>query len=628
MDDDLWDTVATSVDLEDNSNEAGASGNLSKKVPAINFTPRGTKKLYITKSGAFIKFEYLARLPAEYLKVAKKIENYFTLRSKTITGALKQLKCCRMDKANKRMIVPRFGVFEILNDKYKLNGFTTVSQINVGELPSRKFQWCGTQTNNQILITSEILENYFTPERAKLGSAGVIVNLEAGQGKSYLAAYLISKIQKKTAIILHTTALIEQWVKVLQNALGETVSIGYYYAKKKKAGDIMLFIIDSAANDEFTIAGETFNAVEFYNRFGLVILDECHMYSSKTALKALRAAQAPYMLGLSATPDEHVDGYDQAVWWSIGPILDAQALPGYVATSDDFTAEVHRIMYYGPQEYTRVIVNKTTEMTSIAETINMICEDPARNQVIIDCILEGLELGLYMFVFADRRDYLTILQETLKEQRQIEGEIVDSDEDFVRVVGGAKAEELENAEINSKVIFTTYQYMGTGKSVVKMNGLVLATPRKTKMKQYINRIFRLGSDTTIKRHIYDICDMKLKLSNQWSTRVQHYKSKNYPITTKKIKYSDVEIGGVAEVFEAEDIEGSVEDGVGDGVEENTEETQEETQEEEDEDTQVPKTQLSTKSSTKPVIKKDLSVESTKKILSIADSLVARIKKSK
>ncbi len=616
-DEDLWDLVADGVgndlDIADADGELVSTGKVS---PAINFTPSGTKKLYITKSGAFIKFEYLSTQVAEYLKYSKKIDNYFTLRSKTITGVLKQLKCAKMDKAHKRIIVPRFGVFELLSDKFKLDGYVPVSQIVPGEPPSLKFKWRGTQTNNQKLLSNEIMNNYYTKQRVKLGSAGVIVNLEAGQGKSYLAAYLISVIQKKTAIILHTTALIEQWVKVLQTALGEDVSIGYYYAKKKKAGDIMLFIIDSAANDEFTIGGETFTAIDFYNRFGMIILDECHMYSSKTALKALRAAQAPYMLGLSATPDEHVDGHDKAVWWAIGPVLDAASIDGYVATSDEFKAEVHRVMYYGPSEYTRVIVNKTTEMTSIAETINMICEDEIRNKVIIDCICEGLNLGLFMFVFADRREYLTHLQELLMERQQIEGEIVDTEADFMRVVGGAKTTDLETAEIKSKVIFTTYQYMGTGKSVVKMNGLVLATPRKSKMKQYINRIFRLGSDATITRHIWDICDMKLKLSNQWSHRVLHYKSKNYKIANTKIKYSDVDMDArTSVVLDIQDFE-------------NTSETEENNS---DGESSPPKKQTIEKPAKAPIprkiIKKDLTDSNAKKVTSIADSLIARIKKS-
>ncbi len=603
MDDVPWDLVG-SANIEEPADGTLVKGS-GKDV--INFTPNGNKKLIITKSGAFIKFDYLNENIGEYLKLAKRIDNYFTLRSKTITGVMKQLKCARMDKAHKRIIVPRFGVYEILTKKYGLANFTTGCQISVGEPPSRKFKWHGTQTNNQKLIADDIMTNYYNKERVKLGSAGVIVNLEAGQGKSYLAAYLISVIQKKTAIILHTTALIEQWVKVLQNALGETVSIGYYYTKKKKAGDIMIFIVDSAANDEFLIAGETFKALDFYSRFGFVILDECHMYSSKTALKALKAAQAPYMLGLSATPDEHADGYDKAVWWSIGPVLDASILDGYVATSDDFSAEVHRVMYYGPTEHTKLIVNKTTEMTSIAETINMICEDEARNKIIIDCICEGLNLGLFMFVFADRREYLTHLQEMLISHRNIEGDIVDSEDDFVRVVGGAKNEDLENAEIKSKVIFTTYQYMGTGKSVVKMNGLVLATPRKTKMKQYINRIFRLGSDATIKRHIWDICDMKLKLSNQWSTRVAHYNSKKYTITTKKIKYSDVDMDDrIGEVIRDEDIRMDTNKKI-------TADTNK-------------KISADTNKKISADTNKKISADTNKKILSIADGLIARIRR--
>jgi hypothetical protein len=538
FDDSLWDTVATAVDTQLDTQVATAVDNQTKASCDFNPPSKNKKPLYITKTGAFIKFEYLADNLPEQLKIAKKIENRFTLRSKTITGVLKQLKCSRMDKKNNRIIVPRFGVFEILNKKYKLDRYIPVCQINIGV--AKKFKWQGKQTENQVIIAQEIINNHFTPDRVEKGSAGVILNLEAGQGKSYLAAYLMSIIQKKTAIILHSTSLVEQWVKVLQNAFGTGVKIGYYYAKKKQDGDVMLMIIDSAANDEFKIAGQVYKAIEFYNQFGFIIFDECHKYSSKTALKALRSAQTPYMLGLSATPDEHVDGYDAAVWWSIGPVLKADSLTGYTATSEDFSAEVHRIMYYGPPEYTKVIVNKTTEMTSIAETINMICEDNLRSTLVVDCICDGLDKGLFMFVFADRREYLSKLQTLLTQKRKsINSDIVDSDDDFVRVVGGAHSSDLETAEIKSKVIFTTYQYMGTGKSVVKMTGLVLATPRKSKMKQYINRIFRLGSDATITRHIYDICDMKLKLANQWSTRNLHYKEKGYTVTFKKVNYADV-----------------------------------------------------------------------------------------
>jgi hypothetical protein len=512
----------------------------------VNYTPEGDSTIIITKSGAFIKFEYLSSNIITAIKTATKIDNYFTLRYKTVTGHIQQLKCAKIDKANKRIVVPRFGVYEILQDKYKLDNFTTKSQIVKGDKPNNKFTWQGVQTENQKLIATEILNTYFTPERVSLGSAGVIVNLEAGQGKSYLAAYLISVIQRKTAILLHSTALIEQWAKVLKNAFGPDVSIGYYYGKKKVDGDIVILIVDSASSSEFKLNNEIVPAITFYNRFGFIIIDECHTFANKMALKALRSAQAPYMLSLSATPDENIQGYDAAVWWSVGPVLNANDVPGYVSTADDFTADVHRVMYYGPKEYTKVIINPNTELVSMSSMINMLCTDKYRSQLVIDCIKEGLKLNLFIFVFADRREYLAELRTLLEEQTNEKSEILESNDDFVRIVGGAKPGDLEQAEVKSKVIFTTYQYMGTGKSVVKMTGLVLATPRKSKMKQYINRIFRLGSDMNIKRHIWDICDMKIKLNAQWRKRREHYVTKKYNIITTKVDYDDIDLGQIEE----------------------------------------------------------------------------------
>jgi hypothetical protein len=535
----FWDSIIgeeTELDVEVNANKKNeVSYTGTKKIKKLtDFEPKGNKVIYITKTGAFIKFEFLNN-DSSYIK---KIERYFTLRKKMLIGPVKQLKCCKVDKLKKRIIVPRFGIFELLNPIFNLSNYTTKSQISDGDDMEDELKWSGNLTENQKIIANHISDVYFTQSRVKHGSAGCILNLEAGQGKSYLAAYLISVIKKKTAIILHSTSLLMQWDKVLRNTFGTNVNIGYYYAKKKIDGDIVLMIIDSAGKDAFRVDGEEKSALDYYNQFGFIIYDECHIYSYKAAQKVLKVAQAPYVIGLSATPDENLHGFDRSVWWSLGPVLNAKDLPGYTTTSENFTADVHRIMYYGPNDYTRNIVNDATETIMIAPTINMICKDPYRNMLVVDCIKEGLDKGLYMFVFADRREYLLNLKKLLKEKLKIDGSIVDKEEDFVRIVGGSKDEEMEKAELKSKVIFTTYQYMGTGKSIIKMNGLILATPRKSKMKQYINRIFRLGSNATIKRHIWDICDMKTKLSNQWSVRNKYYTSKGYEITCQKAKYQD------------------------------------------------------------------------------------------
>lgn len=265
-------------------------------------------------------------------------------------------------------------------------------------------------------------------------------------------------------------------------------------------------------------------------------MDECHLYANKTSGKIFDRGQARYMLGLSATPDENAMGFDKAVWWGLGEVINAVDIKGYVSTENTFTAEVNRIMYYGPAKYTKLLKNDKTDLFDNAGTINMICKDEKRTNLIIDCIIECVNKNLNTFVFADRREYLLQLIGLLTSRRNdISSDILTDDMDFKRIVGGTTEEELKHASVNSKVIFTTYQYMGTGKSIIRMNGLVMATPRKSKMKQYVKRIFRLGSDMSIKRVIYDIVDMRLNFKNQWSTRKKFYTENNFEIIERKVK---------------------------------------------------------------------------------------------
>ena len=270
--------------------------------------------------------------------------------------------------------------------------------------------------------------------------------------------------------------------------------------------------------------------------FRSIVFDECHEYANNADARAFKNAQTPYMLGLSATPDENANGFDPIHWWNIGPVLVAEELPGYEVTSNEFTAVVHRIMYYGPSEYTRIIKNEKTDLTNTSETINMICSDGARNRLVVKCVMDCLKQGLYVYVFADRRDPLETIRTMLFEATGSEdlSAIVTDENEFIRLVGGATMQDIEHAEIKSRVILSTYQYGATGRSIIKMNAIVFLGPRKSRMKQTVGRILRLGSDKTIVRQIYDIVDMKLTLKNQWSSRLKYYRSKSFKIT--EVKY--------------------------------------------------------------------------------------------
>jgi hypothetical protein len=102
---------------------------------------------------------------------------------------------------------------------------------------------------------------------------------------------------------------------------------------------------------------------------------------------------------------------------------------------------------------------------------------------------------------------------------------------ILRVTGGASAEDIQKAETDADIILTTYQYMSVGKSIPRMNAMVLATPRKTKSRQIINRIFRLGSDYSIERHIVDVVDHNTIFRSQLRFLKAYYAEKDYTIET-------------------------------------------------------------------------------------------------
>jgi hypothetical protein len=96
------------------------------------------------------------------------------------------------------------------------------------------------------------------------------------------------------------------------------------------------------------------------------------------------------------------------------------------------------------------------------------------------------------------------------------------------LIGGVTAESERISEQNSNVIIATYHYLSTGRSIKKMDTIILAMPRKSKMLQTFGRIFRLNGDEKIHRKIYDIVDNMHKVKAQYYHRkkiaMEEYKS--------------------------------------------------------------------------------------------------------
>jgi superfamily II DNA or RNA helicase len=508
----------------------------------VKFTTPDRIPIYINKKGAYCKLKEINPI------IEKKIMSGFTIRNKNIMGFFDVFKCYSHTKINgERVIVfPRFGALLLAENK-KLPA--PVKFIPLMPPPKAiEFETNAGFVGNQELVFNAIFEYYFSPSYLKKEMGGVIIELDAGAGKTVLAILLLARLKLRTLIIVHNQTILSQWKDELAK-FAPDVDVGLFYGKKKDmSSDVIISVINSALK------------FPNFDDFGVVIFDECHMYSSKEFSKIFQQCQSRYMIGLSATPEikkESRNNLYKVIQWNIGPILKCAELEGYVNNTEEFKARVIRVMYYAKPEYSETLINEKLGVVSNSKMLNQLTTDPYRMELIIHCIMEimrhkqklpnGTVYPTYLFVFADRRDYLTSIHENLTDEitDNVELEYLTNDDEFKRIstlLGGSKAGDVEHAKANSYIIFSTYKFMGTGYSIPRMNAILFATPFKTGSKQFAGRIFRTNKDNPemnkLERLIFDICDMNTTLTSQYYARKKYYLSCKFPIKEKKLSWTD------------------------------------------------------------------------------------------
>lgn len=406
---------------------------------------------------------------------------------------------------------------------------------------------------SQISIKKLEIDNYYgfqvdNNNRYVMGSFTVTHNC----GKTFCAMDIIGRINQKTLIIVPNTYLLKQWIELLKQYFPNN-TIGEYYGKKKVDGDIIVSIINSLVSENFEFKVKKNKIIkthnEFFSEFGLIILDESHIYCTDTFKIVYNRFQSTYMLGLSATPNERLNKADIISHMNIGHVLDAETLDNYKKSDISFIADVHIIKYNAPDKYINTHINPKTQMICVPLIIEDFLNDEYRNKLILDELLKLFNKKLNIFIFSERRSHLEYLYTqfnyilTEQNYKNYENNLsvpeLNINKNIV-LYGGSTDEDIETAKYNSNVIFTTYSYSSTGVSINKMNAVILCTPRKSKSKQIIGRIFRLNKENNhIKRIIIDIVDNKSVLKNQLYSRMSAYKERNCQIIKSEINYTDI-----------------------------------------------------------------------------------------
>ncbi|MEE9571711.1 MAG: DEAD/DEAH box helicase family protein, partial [Candidatus Neomarinimicrobiota bacterium] len=425
--------------------------------------------------------------------------------------------------------------------------------------------WTGRSNDYQKLVIETVMDNYFSQVRGKRGISGVVLNLPTGHGKTFVAMAIMDILKLPTLIVCPRIKVANQWYDLLSK-LFPNIQVGVFHSMRKIDGDIVVGVIDSFVScNHFILKDDdskgrnvvknTYDVKEFYKRWGLIVFDECHNYSTKVNSTIFRRMEAQYTLGLSATPNK--GNFSVISQWNIGPILDPENIDDYIETYKRektvpvFKGKIVGVKYHGPKEYTKNIVNKNNHIIPY-KMLDQLMSDPYRLALINKKITELCNKDYCTLIFSDRISYLRQIQESLKDNEN--SIILDDIKDIHQVItGGATDAEMARAYKSSKIILTTYAFFMEGISIPRINAIIYATPRKSGIKQANGRCIRPSTAKNIKRRnkennkeriIIDIIDWNISLKSQWYVRKKTYSSMDeigaeFDIFMEEINYDEI-----------------------------------------------------------------------------------------
>ncbi len=443
--------------------------------------------------------------------------------------------------------VPR-GLFETLIDKCKDAGISYEIEDNRTTGRPIRVSFLGELRMQQDLAAEKLL-------RFDNG----ILSAATAFGKTVVCSYLIAQRKVSTLILLESTDLVDQWIDELNRFLSideepPTYKTKTGRVKKRKtvigtyqAGvDKTTGIVDVAMIGSVYRKGGVFPDLD---RYGLVIMDECHHAASAQAQQVLRQVKSKYIYGVSATPVRS-DKLEKINYMMLGPIR------------HQYTPKEHALrqgidLFVRPR-FTRV-VDLSGEKPEIHRAYEMICESDDRNSQIIkdvrDCLNAGRTPVILTRLKKHAKFFFDCLSDSARHVFLLYGDNTQRQNQEIR------KEMLSIPREENMLLIATGQKIGEGFDFPRLDTLMLASPVKFdgRLIQYVGRLNRSfeGKQNVI---VYDYVDAHIGIfDNQYRNRLAAYKKIGYQILSDneqghQIVNAIYDRGNYTEVFERDMVE--------------------------------------------------------------------------
>ncbi len=220
----------------------------------------------------------------------------------------------------------------------------------------------------------------------------VYLQMDTGLGKTRVGCAVIAHTRAPALVVVPTEAIAYQWLDELaasypglRGGLYRNEDERRAEAARGRARAPVPPAAGPATHDLVVVIVNTFRdkTPEFVAGFHSVILDEAHELHSTHNSRALWLAQAPLVLGLSATPLERPDGLDRYVAMHLGAPVPLTAVPGCAVAAVRFRGEVRLVEYAGPvgAPECETVVGAAGAMSAVM-TIGRVLSDPARRRLV------------------------------------------------------------------------------------------------------------------------------------------------------------------------------------------------------------------------------------------------------
>lgn len=385
-----------------------------------------------------------------------------------------------------------YKVYKKVGDSYLIPGYYLSGneyEYIYNETPeinfSFKYKLRDYQKEIGDLVLKELLNNW-----------SGICSLYTGWGKTCLALWLITKLKKKTLIVVHTEALLEQWKEKIDFFLGEYAGTLRQNVCENN-NNILIGTVQSILSRDYVL-----------DDIGFLIIDETHHYSTKVFSQLFYKIKVKYSIGLTATL-ERKDRLEKVVKWFLGePIVNVKQL---------VTKPLVDVRYVKYSKLPEEQLNRVGKV-NLPKMITDMSELRERNEMIIEIISDLLKENRKILLLSDRRNHCVWLNKTLG--NEISG----------LYLGGMNKEQLDKT--NSKnVIIATYQMASEGYDNPTLDTLILSTP-KSNIEQCVGRILRQVN--TNKALLIDIVDSYSIFNILYFKRIRFYKKKEFKFLKKEI----------------------------------------------------------------------------------------------